>query len=80
MGRCVRVRRPEKGDSGGAESNGQMERAGVAADDARGTAQEGHQGPKISIVRHGIGVTAAIADGKRKIILTGAVIHHAAEA
>ena len=57
-----------------------MQRAGVAADDARGTAQEGHQGSKLSIVRHGVSVTAAIADGKRKIILAGAVIHHTAEA
>jgi hypothetical protein len=57
-----------------------MKRAGIAADDARRVAQESHQRAKLSIVRHWISVTAAIADGERKIIFAGAVIHHAAEA
>ena len=67
-------------DDGTRKGARQVKRAGVAADDARGLAQESHQRAKLAIVRHGIGVTTSVADGERKIILAGAVIHHAAEA
>ena len=75
-----RIGGTKEGDSGSAECNREMKRAGIAADDARRVAQESHQWTKRTIVRYRISVTAAFADGQRKIVFAGAVIHHAAEA
>ncbi len=57
-----------------------MQRAGIAADDAGRVAQQSHQWAELSIVGDRIGVATVIADGECKIILAGAVIHHAAQA
>ena len=56
-----------------------MKRASIAADDARGVAEKSHQGTKRTIVRHWVGIAAALADGKREILFARAIIQNAAQ-
>jgi hypothetical protein len=57
-----------------------VKRTRVAADNARGVAQESHQGAQRAVVRHRLCVAAAFADSESEIILARTVIHDTAEA
>jgi len=70
----------EKGNGRSAESNREVQRAGIAADDARRVAQESHQWTEWTIVRHWVCVAAAFADGEGEIVFAGAIVHNAANA
>src|SRR5208282_4839303 len=63
-----------------AQSDREMQRARIAAYDARGVAQESHQRTKRPIVGHRVGVTAAFPDGNGEVVFAGAVVHHATQA
>jgi hypothetical protein len=57
-----------------------MKRAGIAPDYARGVAQESHEWTERTIVRHGVGVSAAFADGNGEVVFAGTVVHNATQA
>src|SRR5260370_20162760 len=70
-----RIRGAEESYSGSAKRDREMQRAGIAADDARCVAQKSHEWTEWTIVRQGVGVTAAFADGQGEVIFSGTVVH-----
>ena len=74
------VRGAKESDGGSAKRDRKMKRARVAADDARCIAQESHERTKRTIVRQGIGVTAAFTNGQGKVVFSRAEVHNTTQA
>lgn len=75
-----RIGGPEKGDSGSAEGDGKMERAGVSTNDADGIAQERHELAEFSIVNEWLRIATGVFDGGSERVFPGTVIDDAANA